>query len=284
MLGKGIDLRKIAYPCIASIKYDGMQVITLPQQSAAINKKRSCVTNLFSRNFKPVPNEHVRNVLSGLPQGLQGELVAKGASFASSMSSLRSIDGFPEFELLVFNFWGSYDQAYLNLPYSRRMQDAAAAISGFSNVQLVQQTVCNSLEEVEQLASKVVAQGHEGLMLTYLDAPYVPGRSNYLVKVKNFAEDEFVLVDMLPEYCGYTETHIADGTAGTAKDKLGALVCRMDDGTTFRASCGFDDNYGDMLWRNRDKYIGALVTVKFLNCGQVRRPRHPVAKSIRDYE
>ena len=284
MLGKNVDLRKIAYPCIASIKYDGMQAITLPMQEAALNKKRTVATNLFSRNFKPVPNEHVRNTLANLSPGLQGELVAKGASFASSMSGLRSIDGEPEFEFIVFNCWGSYDPIFLSLPYEHRMKSAAVAIRDFPNVRLVEQVVCNHTADVERLASEVVAQGHEGLMLTYTDAPYVPGRSNYLIKVKNFAEGEFELVDMHPEICGDTAIHRAAGTVGSAKDKLGALICRMADGTYFRASCGFDDNYGETLWRNRDKYIGKLVTVKYLTCGQVRRPRHPVAKSIRDYE
>jgi len=78
-----------------------------------------------------------------------------------------------------------------------------------------------------RLAEVAAAEG-EGLMLHHRQAPYRPGRSAHLLKLKMHEDAEARVVDHLPG-------------KGKYEGMLGALLVERADGTRFRLGTGFTD-------------------------------------------
>lgn len=281
MLAKQLPIEKISFPCLASIKYDGMQAITVEEDNYPLGKNL-IKTNLISRNGKAIPNFFIRESLKALPPGLQGELILEGSNFTSNMSAIRSVEGKPDFRFIVFNW---VEEGKEDLPYIERMEIAKNLVSRLSlkHIIFIKHLTIDSSKSLLDFLDKEIANGNEGLIVTYKDSPYIRGRSKYLVKIKNFVDEEFTILGFEPEVYGPTPFNIELGLVGQEKDKLGSIICKHSNGI-FKAIPGFDDVYSQMLWEHKEKYLGKKVTVKYLSCGPDQLPRHPVAKIIRDYE
>ena len=90
------DISLLAYSQtrIASPKLDGIRALVVNGE-------------LVSRSFKPIPNRHIRDLLSKPEfEGFDGELTV-GTTFQSSSSGVMSQDGIPDFTYHVFDCVGS---------------------------------------------------------------------------------------------------------------------------------------------------------------------------------
>lgn len=103
--------------------------------------------------------------------------------------------------------------------------------------------------------------GFEGLMLRLDRRSYEDGkRSSSLIKVKEFHDDEFEVIDIVP-----------------SKDGWGICVCRLLNGKTFRTSApGSHEEKAEAL-RNKEKYIGRMLTVEYSVITEDGIPFHPNA-------
>jgi DNA ligase-1 len=105
---------------------------------------------------------------------------------------------------------------------------------------------------LERFARHAVEEGHEGIMIKDLDAPYVCTRNTSWLKWK-----PVITVDL-------AVTEVVAGT-GRNSDRLGALVCQgIDDG---RAICvnvgsGFSDQNRDEFWKYRAELIDQIVEIR----------------------
>lgn len=101
--------------------------------------------------------------------------------------------------------------------------------------------------------------------------PYEHKRSSGLLKVKDFKDEEFKIVD------------VEEGS-GKLMGRVGAFYCELKDGRTFKAKpMGTLEHVKD-LWKNRKSCLGKMATVKYQNLTPDGVPRFPVLKCIRDYE
>jgi DNA ligase-1 len=127
--------------------------------------------------------------------------------------------------------------------------------------------VTNS-KECDIIHAQQVASGYEGSMLR-ADKPYDHKRSHYLLKRKDFQEDDFQVVG-ISEGRGKNE--------GTA-----ILECSCDGGKqTFTCTApGTYERKAEIL-RNRSTYKMEYVKVKFQNFTEDGIPRFPVALGFRD--
>ena len=103
----------------------------------------------------------------------------------------------------------------------------------------------------------VTKNGGEGLMLRQPGSIYIQGRSNTLLKVKNFFDAEAIVID-----------HAAG--RGRHQGRMGALICRMESGKQFRVGTGFSDND-----RNNPPKIGSIITYRFQELTVSKVPRFP---------
>lgn len=108
------------------------------------------------------------------------------------------------------------------------------------------------------------AFGYEGLILRDLNTPYEVGkRSQGLIKVKQFMDGEFEVVDILSSVEGWAR-----------------LVCKINN-DTFMVSAPGTIHQKTQVLRRKDEFIGEYVTVSFANYTIKGLPFHPIAERWR---
>ena len=127
-------------------------------------------------------------------------------------------------------------------------------------------------EEVEVQHDLQKAAGYEGSILRK-NAPYECKRSWTLMKVKDFSDAEATII-------GFEEGK------GKRAGHLGKFIMRDDEGVEFGCPPGKGYNYKDMknLLFRAPHYIGARATFTYFERTKAGSYRHPLFKSIRDYE
>ena len=122
-------------------------------------------------------------------------------------------------------------------------------------------------------ANEFLSNGYEGSILRDGSALYKHGRSYGLMKFKDFSDAEATIV-------GY---EIGQGKrTGT----LGKFLMMDDDGNRFGCPPGKGYSYKDMaaMLKNIDDYIGQRATFTYFQRTNAGSYRHPLFKTIRNYE
>ena len=113
------------------------------------------------------------------------------------------------------------------------------------------------------------AQGYEGAILRTNDTGYEDGkRSKSLIKIKEWEDDEFYVIDVHP-----------------SSDGWGILECQINDrpaGDTFRVSAPGTIEQKREILLSKVNYIGRRVTVEYANITADGVPFHPVAINFRE--
>ena len=114
--------------------------------------------------------------------------------------------------------------------------------------------------------------GYEGSILR-LDMPYANKRSWGLMKFKDFHDAEATIVN-------YEEGK------GKRKGHLGKFIMQDDDGNIFGCPPGKGYTYADMkcILENIHKYMGQRATFTYFERTKAGSYRHPLFKTLRNYE
>jgi DNA ligase-1 len=126
-------------------------------------------------------------------------------------------------------------------------------------------------DDLDTIHDRWVSAGYEGIILRNAKGLYqVDKRSTDLLKFKKFLDEEFEII-------GAKE--------GVGKE-VGAVtwVCKTSDGKEFEARPRGSYEERKAMWKNRNKYIGKLLTVRYQNLTADDIPRFPVGLTVRDYE
>ncbi|MEG3840485.1 hypothetical protein [Microcoleus sp. herbarium14] len=129
--------------------------------------------------------------------------------------------------------------------------------------------ILNTPASIQNVAELVKASGRsdEGIMLRNPSSVYAAGRSNNLLKVKNFVKSTFVIV-------GFNK-----GT-GQFANSLGNLLVRgMVDGMVVmgRVGTGFSVAERWDIWANQSTFLGRDIEVIYLGITPARKSlRHPI--------
>ena len=117
---------------------------------------------------------------------------------------------------------------------------------------------------------KSTGQSDEGIMLRNVLSVYAGGRSNNLLKVKNFVKSNFVMV-------GFTK-----GTGKFAKSLGNVLIRGMVDGKIANAKVGtgFSDAERSNIWANQSSYLGENIEVIYLGVTPGGSLRHPIFSQL----
>lgn len=272
------DISLLRFPVYASFKYDGIRCLI--------------INNIpVSRNFKKIPNAHISNLLSGLPSGLDGELLS-GKTFQECTSAVMSEDGIPDFTYFVFD----YVKDDLNKPYLDRMKDLDNLdLSAFPFISKVMPTEIKNESELRSYEDGVLANGYEGVMVRSANGRYKCGRSSVkegiLLKIKRFVDSEAEIVGFeelmhnnnvaTKDAFGRTErsSHKANLVGS---DTLGAVLVKdVKSGIEFKIGTGFDADTRKSIWNNRDELIGSIIKYKSFPVGVKEAPRFPVFLGFR---
>ena len=130
----------------------------------------------------------------------------------------------------------------------------------------------HNTEEVEVAHEDYLELGYEGSILRKNEV-YECKRSWTLMKVKDFSDAEAVIV-------GYEEGK------GKREGTLGKFLMQDEDGNQFGCPPGKGYNYQDMrdMLKDIHKYMGQTATFTYFERTKAGSYRHPLFKTIRDYE
>lgn len=258
------DLNSIVYPILCSTKLDGIRALKLDGK-------------IKSRSLKEIPNLFVRKELQNLPDGLDGELMSDG-EFNLIQSDVMSEDGEPNFKFHVFDlisdkgYWDRINSISINHP----------------RVVVIKCELVNNEKELVSLLDQTLKGGNEGLIARSIDGPYKFGRSTpkegFMMKIKPFEDTEGVVVGFEERLKNTNEKKINELGLTKRSFKLSGMVPSGTLGVIIVShpefglvriggGVGLTKNLRDMIWSNRDKFLGKILKFKFQRMGSIDKPR-----------
>lgn len=209
----------------------------------------------ISRTGKVVPGtEHLGK---GLKEGeyLDGECYDPTKTFEEITSLFKTNP-----KALEFHVFDYFDTNRPNLTFDERLERVN-----------VETRWVRTKSDLPVVHKQYMDAGYEGTMIREASSVYEIGkRSNYLLKLKDFKTDEYKVIGM---------RECAGKDVGTP-----IWVCTTENGQEFTVRPeGTQEKRRDMF-KNGDRYIGKMLTVKYQNLTDLGVPRFPVGIAFRDYE
>jgi DNA ligase-1 len=129
-----------------------------------------------------------------------------------------------------------------------------------------------SYKQAREQHATYLSEGYEGSIIR-LDGLYKHGRSYDLMKFKDFSDTEATII-------GY------EVGKGKRSGTLGKFLMIDDDGVKFGCPPGKGYTYKDLthMLNNIDQFIGQRATFTYFQRTQAGSYRHPLFKTIRNYE
>ena len=174
-------------------------------------------------------------------------------------------------ELVQFHCY-DYIETVMNKPYGYRMSQLADSDMYSDCVKYVETKYALTKNAANIIHQYNLNNGYEGSILR-LDKPYEQKRSYNLQKFKDFNDTEATIV-------GY------EIGKGKREGTLGKFLMQDDDGIEFGCPPGKGYNYKDLanILNNIHDYIGQRATFTYFERTQYGSYRHPMFKTIRNYE
>ncbi len=228
--------------------------------------------SFVSRNNKPINAPAFFSEKFPKDLVLDGELFTKRGNFVGTGIFRKKIPVDSEWRNAVYMV---FDIPLVNLPYSERYALMKKRLGGIPYLKIVNHTIVKDSQHMNTIHHRLVSQGAEGTMLRHPDSFYENKRSKYLLKVKDFLDDEVIIVDM--EY-----------GSGKYKDVMGNLIVKWAPEAnktytgTFDVGSGFTD-YQRENWKRLFKK-GTKLTIKYFELSGSGKPRFPIFQHIRHNE
>lgn len=176
---------------------------------------------------------------------LDGELWTKRQNFEDLSSIVRT--KIPEEERWREVQYMVFDMPDAELPFEERYKNYSNLIEQINteHIKAVKQQPFHSNHELSKHLQAMVEKGAEGLMLHLATAPHQSGRSDALLKLKPYFDDEAKVIAHLPGKGKYT-------------GMLGALRVRNQQGIEFSIGTGFTD-----AERANPPPVRSIITYKY---------------------
>jgi DNA ligase-1 len=260
-------------PCFGQPKFDGTRSVAL----CGLAKGSPC---LFSRQRKAYPHlEHIQAVLQKLPKGLvlDGELYTTKHKFQKIVGLVKQKtikeedkEKHNDIQLHVYDIIDAvktFEERFAIL--EKLFRDYGSVIG--SVLQLCPTVKITKESDLKVKHDEYVAAGYEGLMIRNPAGLYAVGqRSADLLKMKEFEDDEFEVVDF------YTGEGREEGCV--------MWRCKTKDGKVFGCRPEGTHEERAVILRDAASYIGKMLTVRYQELTGDGLPRFPVGIAFRDYE
>jgi DNA ligase-1 len=290
LAGEVEDVATLRYPLLCTPKIDGIRVMTI-----ADTELQRWVG--LSRSGIPLPNIHLQELVNDLRcSGLDGEMVASGAAtFGEVDSAIMSREKRATLEFHVFDY-----TKHPLMPYWMRVQDYRTILHGAPSwVRPLLPEVAESPEQLLQLEARMLAEGHEGVMVRDPQGPYKHGRSTlregWLLKLIRHRDEEAEVIGMkelmhnenAQERDAHGHSKRSTAQAGlVGAGTLGALLCRTAAGVEFSLGTG-EGLTAELRARlfemhQRGELVGRFAKYRHRPKGAKTKPRFPVFLGLRD--
>ena len=165
-----------------------------------------------------------------------------------------------------------YDTVAQGPVYEQRFNWLTTNLPIAASLTLIKNTLVNSYDEAKMLHNVHLAQGYEGSILR-LNKSYEQKRSYNLQKFKDFHDTEATIVGYVPGKGKFTGL-------------IGKFLMIDDEGIEFGCPIGEGYNFQDRrdILNNVNDYIGKRATFTYFERTKANSYRHPLYKTLRNYE
>lgn len=274
--------KKVSYPASLQPKLDGLRCLAYRKDGKVF---------LQSRGGDPYSVAHIMEALEQfLPEGLilDGELYVHGMLLQDINSLVRRPQ--PDSLLLEYHVYDCVSPSASNMPWPERRDLLAAWFCGVPNtfgIVAVPTWTVNNEQEVMDYHNRLVANGFEGAIVRLLEGTYRFGyRSSDLLKVKEFQDEEFLVVGWKKKKENFVYYIDEDGNTRTRAVLVPCLICRTKDDVEFDVSMA--DTHKErarlfeQLQADESSYVGKQLTVRFFGYTKKGTPFLPVGVAIRE--
>lgn len=267
LCSKFVDVKNPVFPMFIQEKLDGIRLIA---------SKDGLKTGRGNRENKYLDTVRLetQRLLKNLPEGsiLDGEAYNKDWSFNLLTSVFKTEKTKhplnDQVQYFIFDIILPDDPACYSVRH--KLLKNAWLRDVYKSIQIIDYGVINSTAEVKKMHDQWVGEGKEGVILRIPKKPYQHGRSKFILKYKEFDDEECTVLDII------------DST-GTEKG-CGVFIVRDPRGNEFpvRPRGSFDFRKEALV--NKKDYIGKLYTIRYFGLSEYGVPRQPVGIAFRDYE
>ena len=154
--------------------------------------------------------------------------------------------------------------------YEKRMHQLVCTDMYGKHIRYVPARGVHSLDKAKEIHNDFLQQGYEGSILR-LDGPYKCGRSYDLMKFKDFSDTEATIVSWV------------EGK-GKRRGTIGKFIAVDSDGVRF--GMPVMDNFKKLQknFKAMQDWVGKTATFTYFERTRAGSYRHPLFKTIRDYE
>ena len=244
MLAKPLEWHRVKYPCISTVKLDGIRAIYRDG-------------TFYTRNGKVLHGlEALAGRLSSAPV-LDGELVCPGMDFQTSSGSLRSFAETPNAQFHIIDVPEHPSKYFLS-----RIADARYWVE--LQIDIVPWRHVHNSDDIEAHYQACLNAGYEGVVVKPMEYEYVNKRSFDWMKLKAINTVDARIVD------------IFEGTGKYSSSAGGVIIQMPDSEVLVRVGSGFSDEQRDEIYAAPDDYIGRTIEIKYHEVtpdGSLRHPR-----------
>ena len=243
-------INRISYPCISQKKEDGTyrSLVSDSNDNSIVTMSRAGFLDNFSKF-----NTKMKDIQEGV---YIGEFLIKSLQGSENrMKANGLINSDTEQDDMYFVVWDyltlqEFQEGKSSVPYSERYEILKQNIIGHENIEIVETKIVDSFEEAQEHFNSLVSNGFEGTVIKNLDTPFKNHTSPTQIKMKEEAVSEFIIT-------GYQEGE------GRLQGTLGAMYYESSDKQVQGKMGGFSDEMRDYIWKNRDKLLDSIVSVKY---------------------
>lgn len=216
---------------LVSEKYDGVRAIWTGEQLLTRQGNQISAPEWFTAPLPAV--------------WLDGELWTQRQDFETLSAIVRTT--IPDNHAWRQVSYMVFDMPDAQLPFEQRYKNYSDLIEQINaeHIKAVKQQKFSSNHALSEHLQTMVERGAEGLMLHLATATHQTGRSNSLLKLKPYFDEEAVVISHLPGKGKYT-------------GMLGALRVRNQQGIEFSIGTGFTD-----AERANPPPVGSIITYKY---------------------
>lgn len=246
----------LVFPALVQPKLDGMRCIAVVREGKAFIYSRA------GNRITCLP--HIVDELENSYQNiiLDGELYNHRFkdNFNKLISRTKRAEAHPDYKSVQYHV---YDRV-MKGDYRSRIQGLIYGeyIVSTESIEVLDRS------DLDLKFAEYIKQGYEGAMYRNPSMEYEHKRSTSLLKIKQWFDSEYEIVDII------------EGR-GKLKEHAGAILFKHESGTTFKAKPSGEYSLLKDYFKNKDSYIGKKMTVKYQNLTPSGVPRFGNALRLR---
>lgn len=231
-----------------SEKLDGVRAYWTGKELLTKTGNKIYAPNWFTKDFPPFE--------------LDGELWTKRNDFENIQNIVLDENPTIKWEEITYNI---FEVPNTNGDFNKRLEKIKLWLDSNPNkyIKIIPQKICKNEIELDNFLKELLKQKAEGVIIKNPNLDYFVGRSDDILKVKNFYDDEGLVI----------------GLNYSKDNEFKSLKIKLNNGVVFNLGGGFSD-----IERKNPPKIGDIVTFKYYDLTKNNKPKFASYSRTRNKE